>query len=260
MYGYIELEKNGKILTGLLKKLAHNYNAYNDKDPFTYCDAHFFYHSRLTFKSDNVNDVFDCLQFLTRKKKFYSGKIFTCNETYEITCNNVNIVPTEQEIKNLLIQDVSTAPTTALQNFYILALCADYIPYMDGFLSDMIDKVGAELKTRGIDKLFRLNMIACGDINKFENIDFASTVLSSRNPFDFNLIRLIPTLELTFDSPEIDLKKSLSAREEINKAFNGRINFEIDYFLLLSYFLKEPLTACYFDINRFLTILKGVID
>lgn len=103
-------------------------------------------------------------------------------------------------------------------------------------------------------------MIACDDISKFENLDFTSALSSTRNPFDFNLIRLIPTLDLKIISPEIDLVSFLSAREEINELFQERINFDVDYFSLLSYFKKEPLTACYFDISKFLTILKGVID
>ena len=260
MYGYIELDENGKILTGVLKKLTINFNAYNDKDPFPHSDAYFFYHSRLTFKSDNVNDLLDCLQFLTRKKKYYTGRIFVGCNVYEITSNNVNIVPASPEITKLFTQDIKAISTTALQNYYVLASDKDYIPYMDGFALDTHERVRTELLDRGISSLPSFNMIACDDISKFENLDFTSALSSTRNPFDFNLIRLIPTLDLKIISPEIDLVSFLSAREEINELFQERIYFDVDYFSLLSYFKKEPLTACYFDISKFLTILKGVID
>lgn len=260
MYGYIDLDENGKILTGVLKKLTINFNAYNDKDPFPHSDAYFFYHSRLTFKSDNVNDLLDCLQFLTRKKKLYSGKVFVGCNVYEITSNKVNIVPASPMITKLLTQDIGSFSTDTLQNYYVLASDKDYIPYMDGFALDTYIKVKTELLDRGISSLPSLDMITCADISRFENLDFTSALLSTRNPFDFNLIRLIPTLDLKIISPEIDLVSFLSAREEINELFQGRINFDIDYFSLLSYFKKQPLTACYFDISKFLIMLKGVID
>lgn len=260
MYGYIELNENGKILTGVLKKLTINFNAYNDRDPFPHSDAYFFYHSRLTFKSDNVNDLLDCLQFLTRKKKYYSGKVFVGCNVYEITSNKVNIVPASPKITKLLTQDISAFSTDTLQNYHVLASDKDYIPYMDGFALDTYIKVKTELLARGVTSLPSFNMVTCADISKFENLDFASALSPTRDPFNFNLIRLIPTLDLKVKSPEIDLVSFLSAREEINELFQGRINFDIDYFSLLLYFKKQPLTACYFDISKFLSMLKGVID